>query len=82
MRPTGKDELVKYDVWTAGAVLKRKREALGMTLLDVEKWSGIISMLISRIENGKVEKPSMQDLCAIGKVYGLDANQIAAIYGY
>lgn len=37
---------------------------------------------LSKLETGKVQRPSMRDLVALGRVYGQTPNQMASLYNY
>ncbi len=71
-----------FDVWGAGHALRRIREDKRLTQVDVAKGSGLNYMVISRIESGLLARPPMEALCKLGTFYGLDANQIAALFHY
>jgi transcriptional regulator with XRE-family HTH domain len=71
----------------AGKDLERMRKELGPTQAEVE-WQTrklgfeVEQQSISKLERGAIEKPSMRDLVALGRVYGRTPNEMAQLYGY
>jgi DNA-binding XRE family transcriptional regulator len=60
-----------FDVQTALQALKRERERCGLTIGDVAKRSGLDRAVVSRLENGKQDNPTVATLmryaAAVGK---------------
>ena len=69
---------------TGGHKLRELRQARQWTQRDVERETkgAVPSQQVSRIENGAVADPSMKDLVALGRIYGLTPNDVAELYGY
>lgn len=69
---------------TGGHKLRELRQARQWTQRDVERETkgAVPSQQVSRIENGAVADPSMKDLVALGRIYGLTPNEVAELYGY
>lgn len=67
-----------------GHKLRELRHRRELSQRDVERMTGDIvpSQQVSRIEAGVIREPTMRDLVALGQVYGLSPNQVAALYGY
>lgn len=69
----------------AGAKLRSMREEVyHLTQRQLQERTGgrIIPQQISKIEDGKTERPSMHDLCVLGEIYALSPNEMAKLYGY
>ena len=82
---TRQDEGEVERVRKAGDTLRHLREDVqGLDQREVSKRTGgrIIAQQLSNIEQGKVARPSMRDLCILGALYGLTPNQMAKLYGY
>jgi DNA-binding XRE family transcriptional regulator len=60
-----------FDVQRALQALKREREQCGLTISDVAKRSGLDRAVVSRLENGKQDNPTVATLmryaAALGK---------------
>jgi ribosome-binding protein aMBF1 (putative translation factor) len=60
-----------FDVQTALQALKRERERSGLSIGDVAKRSGLDRAVVSRLENGKQDNPTVATLmryaAAVGK---------------
>ena len=71
-------------VYKAGADLLRLRELSELDQRGVQKKTGnkVSAQQVSKLELGKVKRPSMRDLVLLGAVYGLTPNQVATLYGY
>jgi transcriptional regulator with XRE-family HTH domain len=72
------------DRTAGGQKLRELRHARQWTQRDVERETkGLVpTQQVSRIESGAVADPSMKDLVALGEVYGLTPNDVAAMFGY
>jgi len=76
------------DRYSAGRLLLRLREERELTqaqaAAQVERRAGIRfpAQEISRLEGGGTLTPSMESLVALGDIYGLTPNDVAAAYGY
>jgi len=57
---------------TLGAALRDAREALGLTLRDVQRRTGINNAHLSQIETGKIERPEVSLLFELAGLYDLD----------
>jgi DNA-binding XRE family transcriptional regulator len=60
-----------FDVQKALQALKRERERCGLSIADVAKRSGLDRAVVSRLENGKQDNPTVATLmryaAAVGK---------------
>jgi predicted transcriptional regulator len=60
-----------FDVQSAIQALKRERERSGLTIRDVSELSGLDRAVVSRLENGKQDNPTVATLmryaAAVGK---------------
>ncbi len=60
-----------FDVQRALAALKRERQRSGLSITDVAKQSGLDRAVVSRLENGKQDNPTVATLmryaAAVGK---------------
>src|SRR5207247_6178281 len=60
-----------FDVQTALQALKRERERCGLSITDVAERSGLDRAVVSRLENGKQDNPTVATLlryaAAVGK---------------
>lgn len=65
-----------------GDLIKKLREERGMTITEVSKKSGISIAQISRIENGKRDKPKPETLYSIAKALDYSHNVLMTIAGY
>lgn len=70
------------NVFRAGQRLRQLREAKQLTQMEMAKLTGLTGQQISRIEMGAVAKPPQKDLVVIGRVFGLDPNAMAELYGH
>lgn len=83
-------DTVNPNVRAGGRRLLQYREAQKLTQRDVERKTverygqenALISQQVSRIEDGKIEKPPMRDLVLLGDLYDLTPNDVAEMYGY
>jgi transcriptional regulator with XRE-family HTH domain len=63
-------------------VLRRARHALGMTLRDVERATGIRNGHLSQIESGTIAKPELALLWELAAAYRLDYHELLGLAGY
>jgi hypothetical protein len=79
--PIPQDALVSY--FATIAKLKRERQSQGLTLADVSARSGLDIGLLSRLENGKLNNPTVTTLWryanALGRTITLDVGESAAV---
>ncbi len=66
---------------TLGSLLKRARNAGGLSLRAVEQRTGIKSGHLSQIETGAIAKPDMAILWDLSGLYGLDFERLLALAG-
>jgi len=68
----------------AGYTLRTLRKERDLSQKDVERLSGytISDHELSRLETGAVANPSMKTLVEVGRAFGKDPNEMAALYGY
>lgn len=61
-----------------GQWLKAQRESLGLTLRDVERITEghVSNALLSQIENGRVERPSIVVVAHLSAVYALPSGEV------
>jgi|SRR5271165_1172689 HTH-type transcriptional regulator, competence development regulator len=64
-----------------GDVLKEARVALGLTLRDVERATGIHNAHLSQIENHTITKPEMAMLWELAALYHLDYAELLTAAG-
>lgn len=64
-----------------GVIVKRQRNRLGLTLLDLSKKSGVSVSHLARIENAQ-RYPSTNVLRKIAKPLNLDENELFNLAGY
>lgn len=64
-----------------GDVLKQARTALGLSLRDVERATGIRNAHLSQIENHTIAKPEMAMLWELAAFYGLDYAELLTAAG-
>lgn len=62
---------------TLGRLIRLTREALGLTLRDVEQRSGLSNALISQLETGWVDDISLRNAAKLGESLGLSLAQMA-----
>jgi transcriptional regulator with XRE-family HTH domain len=55
-----------------GQKLRERRDALGLSLREVEKLTGISNAHLSQIETGKIERPEVSLLFQLAEAYDLD----------
>jgi transcriptional regulator with XRE-family HTH domain len=63
-------------------VLRDARNALGLSLRDVERRTGIRNAHLSQIETGTIARPEMALLWDLSVAYGLDFARLLALAGY
>lgn len=68
----------------AGEALRDMRTRMGRKMDDIERETGgiVSQQQLSKLERGAVQRPSMEALVALGKVYDKSPNQMAQLYGY
>lgn len=64
-----------------GQVLRVLREQTGRSLHTLSTACGVAYHTLRRLEAGEINKPSLDDLAALARVYGLDLNQLGALAG-
>ena len=62
---------MKYSYGFAN-LLKDLRENMNLTQEDIEFYTGISLRTISRIENGNIQKPTIETLISLSRVYQVD----------
>jgi len=65
-----------------GAMLRERRNALGLSTYAVKDTTGIPSTTISRIETGSFKAPRPDKLAKIAEALGLSAGELFARAGY
>jgi predicted transcriptional regulator len=74
-----------FDVQTALQALKRERERSGLTIGDVAERSGLDRAVVSRLENGKQDNPTVATLlryaAAVGKRFTWSFEDMASTTG-
>lgn len=63
-------------------VLRDARDALGLSLREVERRTGIRNAHLSQIETGTIARPEMALLWDLSVAYGLDFERLLALAGY
>lgn len=61
---------------TLGKRIKKRREALGLTLLDVAKAVGVSEATIQRYESGDIKNPKQPRIAALARALHVDANYL------
>ena len=56
-----------------GHELKAVREALGLSIREVEERAGVNKSMISRMETGQLSNPTLRIIRALNDLYHLDA---------
>lgn len=67
---------------TLGEVISLAREALGISLNELARRSGVNASNVSRIETGQTTQPSPDTLQQLGDTLGLDWADLFAAAGY
>ncbi len=62
--------------------LRLWRKAARLTQAEVTERSGVPQHQVSRLENGEVEKPPMEDLIKLASTYGVEPNEVARLAGW
>ena len=62
--------------------LRRQRLQNGLTLEDVSKRLNSTPSQVSRIERGDIEKPSLTDIVAMARIYGMSGDEVFELAGY
>ncbi len=65
-----------------GAMLRRRRHALGLTVRQIEAATGIPNTTVSRIETGSFKAPRPDKLAKIAQALDLSAGELFAQAGY
>lgn len=65
-----------------GRILRRRREALGLTIREVQRRCGISNSYLSQVENGKIEHPGPLYLAKIAEIYQIPVGDIYYHIGY
>ena len=65
-----------------GATLRQRRQALGLTMRQVEAVTDIPNTTILRIEAGSFKAPSPDKLARIAQALGMSAGELFAQAGY
>jgi HTH-type transcriptional regulator, competence development regulator len=63
-------------------VLREARDALGLSLREVERRTGIRNAHLSQIETGTIARPEMALLWDLSVTYGLDFARLLGLAGY
>jgi transcriptional regulator with XRE-family HTH domain len=63
-------------------VLAEARHALGLSLREVERRTGIRNAHLSQIETGTIARPEMALLWELSIAYGLDFARLLSLAGY
>jgi transcriptional regulator with XRE-family HTH domain len=61
-----------------GAYLQQQREALGLSLRDLEERSGVGNSVIARFENGQINRPDPDKLAKLSRALGVSLNEVLA----
>lgn len=64
-----------------GRYLRRHREALGLSVRDLEALSGVGNSVIVRFENGGINRPDPDKLARISRALGVSLNEVLASGG-
>jgi transcriptional regulator with XRE-family HTH domain len=72
----------RVNLQQAGAKLRKLRDARSLSGDQVGEMTGIGKQQVSNLELGKIGRPSMFHLVALGKLYNKTPNEIARMYGY
>lgn len=65
-----------------GEVLKRARNARGLSLRDAERETGISNGYLSQLESDNVRQPSPHHLHKLADLYGQDYAELMQLAGY
>jgi transcriptional regulator with XRE-family HTH domain len=65
-----------------GELLKATREALGLSLREVERRTGIHNAHLSQIESGMIERPAPHILWTLASTYGIDYDELMRLAGH
>ena len=65
-----------------GELLKKSREALNLTLRDVEEKTDISNPYLSQLEKGKIKKPSPNVLNKLSELYKIQYSKLMKLAGY
>jgi transcriptional regulator with XRE-family HTH domain len=79
---SGKPIMDEAQAKTFGAMLRRRRHALGLTVRQIEAATGIPNTTVSRIETGSFKAPRPDKLAKIAQALGLSAGELFAQAGY
>lgn len=85
-----REDMEQIRLVAAGRELKRRRQELKMTHLDLSNTVAarfgeehrVSNQQISKLERGTILKPSMAELVHIGEVLGLSYDDIGVLYGW
>jgi antirestriction protein/transcriptional regulator with XRE-family HTH domain len=61
-----------------GAFLRTQREAMGLTLRDLEELSGVGNSVIARFESGFINRPDPNKLARLSRALGVSLNEVLA----
>jgi transcriptional regulator with XRE-family HTH domain len=61
-----------------GAFLREHREALGLSLRDLEERSGVGNSVIARFESGQINRPDPDKLAKLSRALGVSLNEVLA----
>lgn len=64
-----------------GRYLRRHREALGLSVRDLEAQCGVGNSVIVRFENGGINRPDPDKLARISRALGVSLNEVLAAGG-
>lgn len=61
---------------TLGGKIKKRREELGMTLLQLSTKIGVSEATVQRYESGEIKNPTQQRIVALAKALNVDVNYL------
>ncbi len=64
------------------SVLRRLRQASGLSIRKLEETSGVHRSNISRLESGKATEPNPETLTRLAEALGVDASELLTAAGY
>jgi transcriptional regulator with XRE-family HTH domain len=79
---SGKSTMDENQAKAFGAMLRQRRQALGLTMRQIEAATGIPNTTISRIETGSFKAPRPDKLARIAQALGMSVGELFAQAGY
>jgi len=79
---SGKPIMDESQAKALGAMLRRRRHALGLTVRQIEAATGVPNTTVSRIETGSFKAPRPDKLAKIAQALDLSAGELFAQAGY